>query len=119
PDPGPFNQPQGPGEIPQFEIGTGVFESLHELSHADAWAAPRHPLEQPVRIDVEAAKLDLLDPLPPDEVGQEFDLFRAIGNPGEGQEVYCHLAARSAHDLRRFPNLLEAIAKRPVIGSEA
>src|SRR5205085_1143789 len=99
--------------------GASRLEHADELAHADAAALSGDPVEQPVRVDVQATKLDLPDCVAVDEVDQEVDLRGGVRDAREGQEIDRDLPTRPRNDVGTFRDLLEPIADGPVIGPKA
>ena len=78
----------------------------------------RDSSQEPVRIDVEAAQLDLVDAVLLDEGDERRKLGWRVADSGEGQEIDRDLPAGVGHQLRALGDLLQPVTHRPVVGAE-
>src|SRR5207245_5874150 len=109
----------GPGEVTQAQFRAPLPQLPNEGPHADPRAARRNPAEQPDRINVQAAQLDLLHAVVPDKGDQGLDLRRPVADAGKGQQVDGHLASGGSQDIRAGGDLIQAVSDGPVVGAKA
>src|ERR671924_1524064 len=108
----------GPGEVAQLQTRTPGGDLPYEGAHTDSLRWTWDARQQPVRVDVETAQLDLLHLVPADEVNHGVDLVGGVRDARKSQQVDRHLAAAAGYHVGALGDLLEAISNRAVVGAE-